>query len=179
VNLTKQALSMSVPDSGFLLPDIIASLLMIPTTVIYTAPALNWRPQNSVLGYFVGVLLAVLVLGALVALVTAFAAGVQWLGTLTEGGGRPETQIERTHPSTTAKGTRPTTTIEEETTTSITETPPPKPPPPESPPKPPPPESPPESPPTATAAATAQYAQYRFSRDLGDAGTAPSAKHPR
>ena len=33
-----------------------------PTTVIYTAPAVNWPPQNSVLGYFVGVLLAVLVL---------------------------------------------------------------------------------------------------------------------
>ena len=112
-----------------------------PTTVIYTAPAVNWPPQNSVLGYLVGVLLAVLVLGALVALITAFAAGVQWLGTLGEGGGRPGTRIERTPPSSpTVQRTRPTTNMEQETTTSITEEPPPK--------------ETPESPPTATATAT-------------------------
>jgi uncharacterized alkaline shock family protein YloU len=101
------------------------------------------------LGYFVAVLQAVLVLGVLVALIAAFAAEIQWLGGLTEGSGQPETQIERTHPSTTAEGTRPTNeNIEEETTTSITEPPPP-------------PRPPPESPPTAPAtAATAQYAQY-------------------
>ena len=112
-----------------------------PTTVIYTAPALNRPPQNSVLGYLVGVLLAVLVLGALVALITAFAAGVQWLGTLGEGGGRPGTRIERTPPSSpTVQRTRPTTNMEQETTASISEPPPPK--------------ETPESPPTATATAT-------------------------
>jgi predicted lipid-binding transport protein (Tim44 family) len=116
-----------------------------PTTVIYTAPAVNWPPQNSVLGYFVGVLLAVLVLGALVALITAFAAGVQWLGTLGEGGGRPGTRIERTPPSSpTVQRTRPTTNMEQETTASISEPPPPKETPKEAP----------ESPPTATATAT-------------------------
>jgi predicted lipid-binding transport protein (Tim44 family) len=124
-----------------------------PTTVIYTAPAVNWPPQNSVLGYFVGVLLAVLVLGALVALITAFAAGVQWLGTLGEGGGRPETRIERTPPSSpTVQRTHPTTNMEQETTASISEPPPPKETPkatPKAAPK-----AAPESPPTATATAT-------------------------
>ena len=126
-----------------------------PTTVIYTAPAVNWPPQNSVLGYFVGVLLAVLVLGALVALITAFAAGVQWLGTLGEGGGRPGTRIERTPPSsTTVQRTRPTTNMEQETTTSISEEPPPKEAPKEETPKAAPKEEAPESPPKATATAT-------------------------
>jgi predicted lipid-binding transport protein (Tim44 family) len=120
-----------------------------PTTVIYTAPAVNWPPQNSVLGYFVGVLLAVLVLGALVALITAFAAGVQWLGTLGEGGGRPGTRIERTPPSSpTVQRTRPTTNMEQETTASISEPPPPKETSKETP------KAAPESPPTATATAT-------------------------
>src|SRR3712207_6876182 len=54
--------------------------------------------------------------------ISAFAAGVQWLGTLGEGGGRPETRIERTPPSsTTVQRTRPTTNMEQETTTSISE----------------------------------------------------------
>jgi Asp23 family, cell envelope-related function len=133
------------------------------TTEVSPRSRTQLEGASGPLGYFVAVLQAVLVLGAVVALITAFTAGMQWLGRLTEGSGRPGTQIERTHPSTTAEGPRPTTNIEEETTTSITEPPPPPRPPSELPTESrPPPRPPPESLPTATAtaAATAQYAQY-------------------
>ena len=58
---------------------------------------------------------AVLLLGALVALITAIAAGAQWLEKSLEGSSRPERRIERAHPSMRVEGMRPKTPIEEAT----------------------------------------------------------------
>jgi cytoskeletal protein RodZ len=74
----------------------------------------NGRPdrEEPVAKRLLELLQAVLVFGALVALITAIAVGVQWLERSFEGSSRPETQIGRTHPSTRVEGTRPKMTAE-------------------------------------------------------------------
>ena len=77
----------------------------------------NGRPdwEEPVAKRLLELLQAVLLLGALVALITAIAAGAQWLEKSLEGSSRPERRIERAHPSMRVEGMRPKTPIEEAT----------------------------------------------------------------
>jgi hypothetical protein len=75
------------------------------------------RPYSGA-RYFLGLLQGVLLLGALVALITAIAAGAQWLEKSLEGSSRPERRIERAHPSMRVEGMRPKTPTTSATTSA-------------------------------------------------------------
>jgi hypothetical protein len=74
------------------------------------------RPYSGA-RYFLGLLQAVLVLAAIVALITTLVKGVQWLERF-EGSSRPERRIERAHPSMRVEGMRPKTPTTSATTSA-------------------------------------------------------------